>query len=291
MDEPPFDPMMEEALEAFRQGDYVRTVALTDQLVAIDADQPAVRALRARALLYSDAGEEALSEARRAAELDPRNDQVQLVLGLAAWRSGRLYLAQQSLESAIRLSDGKPGMLVDYAWFMASERGPRLAEDAALEAVGMNDRSSTAWAALGLAQFRLRRRQDAEASLNRALELDPDDPYAQSVMATLLHDRHDDGQAMALARLLEDTPGTEDIVGRLRRDVKQRQVAKMLVERGVTLPREIPPKRYARWVWRLLTIGLIVAFCVAVRPHTLAALGMCVVLPLFLYWCVQQMID
>lgn len=282
---------MEEALEALQQGNYVRTVALTDQLVAIDANQPAVRALRARALLYADAGEEALAEARQAAELDPQNDQVHLVLGLAAWRCGRLYLAQQSLESAIRLSDGKPGLLADYAWFMASERGPRLAEDAALEAVGMNDKSSTAWAALGLAQFRLRRRQDAEASLTRALELDPNDPYAQSVMATLLHDRHEDGQALALARLLEDTPGTEDLVRHLRREAKQRQVAKMLVERGVEQPREIPQRRYIRWVWRLLITGLLVALCVAVWPHTLAALGVCVVFPLFLYWCVRQMID
>jgi Tfp pilus assembly protein PilF len=283
--------MMEEALEALQRGDYVRTVALTDQLVAIDADQPHVRALRARALLYADAGEEALAEARRAVDLDPDDDQVHLILGLAAWRCGRLHLAQQSLENAIRRSGGKPGMLADYAWFMASERGPRLAEDAALEAVGMNDKSSTAWAALGLAQFRLRRRRDAEASLTRALELDPNDPYAQSVMANLLHDRHDDGQALALTRLLEDTPGTEELVGRLRREAKQRQVAKMLVERGVQLPRDVPQGRFARWVWSLLTAGVVLALCVAVWPHTLAALGICVLFPLALYWCLRQIID
>ena len=41
----------------------------------------------------------------------------------------------------------------------------------------------------------------------------------------------------------------------------------------------------------LLAAGLIVVLCVAVWPHTLAALGVCVVFPLLLYWCVRQMID
>ena len=56
--------------------------------------------------------------------------------------------------------------------------------------------------ALGLAQFRLHRRQEAEVSLTRALQLDPNDPYAQSVMAMLLQDQRQDSKAVALAVLL-----------------------------------------------------------------------------------------
>ena len=138
---------------------------------------PAAGAIRARVLLHSDAGEEALSESRRAAELAPRDGRVHLFLGLAAWRCERLTLGQQSLERAIELSGGNPGMLVDYAWFMAVERGPRLAEDAALEAVAANETSSTAWAALGLVQSRLHERDEAQKSLDRAMTLDPDDPF------------------------------------------------------------------------------------------------------------------
>jgi len=114
---------------------------------------------------------------------------------------------------------------------MASERGPRPAIEAATAAVRAAAHSSTAWAALGLAQFRLRRRREAEASLHKALKLDPNDPYAQSVMAALLQDKRQDSQAVALSRLLEETPGTEQIVADIRDEAKRRQFAKRMVER------------------------------------------------------------
>lgn len=231
MDQSEIRELTEEALWALRDEQNVRALAIADQLISAAPENAVARAIRAQALLKSDAGEEALNEARRAVELDPNSEHAHTMLGIAAWRSAKLTLAQQSLERAIELSGRKPGLLVDYAWFMASERGPLLAERAAAEAVRANGNSSTAWAALGLAQFRLHRHGEAEASLQRALKLDPNDPYAQSVMVTLLQEKRQDKKAVALAHLLEDTPGTEDIVANVHREAKDRQVARRLVEK------------------------------------------------------------
>jgi len=291
VDESQFDQLMEQARDALERGDHVRALAVTDQLVARAPDNPAACAIRARVLLHADAGEEALSESRRAAELAPQDARVHLFLGLAAWRCERLTLAQQSLERAIELSGGNPGMLVDYAWFMAVERGPRLAEDAALEAVAAAETSSTAWAALGLVQFRLHERDEAEKSLNRSLKLDSTDPYAQSVMIAFLHDRNQDSQAEALLDLLEDTPGTLDVVEKIRRDVTSRRLASLLVERGVDRLEPGNPRRYLDWGWLAATAALVAALCAIFRPVSLAGIFTCVIMPLSLYWLARRMMD
>lgn len=283
MDAAEIKELTEEALWALRDGDNLRAVALADQLIAAAPDDPVARAIRAHALLKSGAGEEALEEARRAVQLDPKSEHAHTILGIAAWRSSRLTLAQQSLERALELSGRKPGLLADYAWFMAAERGPRLAEDAAREAVRVNSTSSTAWAALGLAQFRLHRREDAEVSLRRALELDPNDPYAQSAMATLLQEKREDKKAVALAHLLEDVPGTEDFVQSILGEAKRRQVARKLVERKA-LPDAIYQVPLRPRFWLVLAVGLTAALWVLVQPHSCGAILPCVLVPLILVW-------
>ena len=150
MDPGRIEELSDQALDALRNGDHVRALAIADQLTAALPDNPVALAIRAQALLGTDAVAEALAEARRAVELDPQNQYAQRLLGLAAWRHERLTLAQSSLQRAVELSGRKPDLLAEYAWFMASERGPRLAEEAALEAVGADDGSSTAWAGLCL---------------------------------------------------------------------------------------------------------------------------------------------
>jgi len=294
MDRHQIEELTEEARDALEGGNYVRAVALADQVMAVVPDDPAACAIRAEALLRSDAGEEAFAEARRAVELAPENHHLHTVLGLAAWRSGRLTLAQQSLERAIELSGRRPGLLADYAWFMASERGPRLAERAANEAVCANYESSTAWAALGLAQFRLRRRRAAEASLKRALELDPNDPYAQSVMVTLLHDRRDDASAVALADLLTDMPGTEEFVQTIRDEAKKRQIEKKLIERrAVREPTYYDEPRRKFWFSLMLaavmTAGLL-ALAYA-QPNWSPALLVFAFTPLVLFWLLRRFLE
>lgn len=273
-----------EALEALDRGDHVRAIAITDQLASEAPDDPLIHVIRARALLMGGDPEEALEAGRQAVRLDPSSSKAHSLLGVAAWRLGRLTLAQQSFETAVRNSGEQAGPLVDFAWFMASERGPRLAEDAALEAVAAADRSSTAWAALGLSQLRLHRRDDAEQSLRRALELDPNDPYAQYAMTQLLHDRRDDSKAIALASILQETPGTKSIVEEIHREAKQRQVARKLVERGAYPSLERHDRPYRPWFWLLAAIVVIFVLLMTLQPTTPLAVFLCFFVPLLVFW-------
>ena len=54
-----FQDLCDDALTALRDADYVRAVALADQLVAAKPDDAVVRGIRAQALLGADAGEDA----------------------------------------------------------------------------------------------------------------------------------------------------------------------------------------------------------------------------------------
>ncbi|MFC1596492.1 tetratricopeptide repeat protein [Planctomycetota bacterium] len=294
MDQRYIEQLIEEALDALRSGDPVRAVAITDQLKAQVPDHPAASAIRAEALLKADVPEEAVAEGRQAVELNPQDHHVHTMLGLAAWRAGKLTLAQESLERAIELSGRAAGLLADYAWFMAAERGPRLAEEAANEAIVANHKSSTAWAALGLAQFRLRRRKRAEATLTRALQLDPNDPYAQSAMVTLLQDQRDDASAVALADLLTDTPGTEHLVEAVRTEAKKRQLEKKLVERGaMQTPADDAesPRKFglSLTLGAMMTAGLLALALTQPKPHPVLIVG--AFSPLVLFLLLRRLFD
>jgi Tfp pilus assembly protein PilF len=282
------EELSDQVLEALRRADHVRALAIADQLTAALPESPVVHAIRAQALLGTDASGEAVSEARRAVELDPRNQYAQRLLGLAAWRDERLTLAQSSLERAVELSGHKPQLLAEYAWFMASERGPRLAEEAAQEAVRADENSSTAWAALGLAQYRLHRRQEAQASLGRALELDPNDLYAQSAMVVLLQDQRQDTKAQALAHLLEDSPGTEEFVASIRAEAKRRQIDRMLLERKA-IPEEVSTESLRRrGFWLALAAATSAGMCVLIQPQGAIPLLLCLIVPLAILFCLRQ---
>jgi tetratricopeptide (TPR) repeat protein len=174
---------------------------------------------------------------------------------------------------------------------MAVERGARLAEDACLEAVAANETSSTAWAALGLVQSRLHEREQAEKSINRALELDPTDPYAQSVMIGFLHDHNQDSKALPLLELLEETPGTLDLVEKIRREILSRRMAQLLVERGLDRLQPGNPRRIVDWAWLAVVVALVVGICAVVRPTSLVGVFICVVMPLTIYWLARQLAD
>ena len=292
----PMDPLeirslIEEASESLRCGEDVRALAIADQLAAAVPDHPVVRAMRAQALLSSEDSEAALGEAQRAVELDGENPLAHLLLGLAAWRAAKHSLAQESLERAVRLSRRSPRYLAHYAWFMATERGPRLAEQAAREAVDADAQSSTAWAALGLAQYRLHQRQQSETSLRRALELNPNDIYAQAAMASLLQEQRKDAKALALADLLADSPGAEDFVASVREEAKKRRLAKMLVERNA-LPQ--PPEHHSRgryWIWVMAITVMCVALCLLLQPGTIGTVVLCVILPVVFMWYLRRAFD
>lgn len=286
MDESRIRELIDEAIDALNAGDYVRAVGIGDQLASIAPDSAVVPAIRAQALLGTDASEESFEEANRAVELAPRDHHARQLLAMAAWRTGRLRVAQDSYQRAIELSGHSPVLLAEFAWFMATERGPKLGEDAAREAIDADPHSATAWAALGQAQFRLHRRDDAEKSLSEALRLNPNDIYAQSAMITLLQDQHKDAKAEALAGLLEEHTGTEEMVAAVRREAKQRRVSRMLVERNTDPEDAVSERRSFAWIW-LLGGGTLVSmlmFIIDARLSYIAIATVVVLLILLRKW-------
>jgi len=291
MDRAEIQRLIDEALGALQRGEDIRAVAITDQLAAAVPDDAVVRAIRAQALLGGETAEEALAEARRAVELDPGSDYARRVLGLAAWREQRLTLAQESFERAMELSGRRGDVLAEYAWFMASQRGPRLAEQAARQAVEADETSSTAWAALGLTQYRLHRRKQAEESLRRALALDPNDLYAQSAMAVLLQEKGENAQAQALADLIEGTPGTEQFVAEVREEARRRQFERLLVERNLLVRRHETNLARRLATWLLVIAGIAAALYLFLQLRGPGAFIIVIVIPLLLLWYFRRILE
>lgn len=304
MDRSEIEKLFARAHDAMAEGDFVRTVAIADQLTAELPDDAAAWLLRAESLLASGAEEETLEAARRAVELnavelgivesnavelDAEAGQAHRILGLAAWRCERLTLAQQSLQRGLELSGHDPDLLAEFAWFMASERGPRLAEEAAREAVEANESSSTAWAALGLVEFRMHLREQAEASLRRALALNSGDVYALSAMAALLQEQGKDAEAEEYAARLADTPGTEQLVESIREEARQRKLEFLLIQRDVVPDPTLGlwPRRLA--IWLVLVSSLIAGVYLVFHPHGPGIVIILFIFPLLLFWCMRQL--
>ncbi len=291
MDSSEIERLTDEALDALRRGDDVLALAITDQLAIDLPDDPVVRAMRAQALLSGETAKEAFEEARLAVELDENNEYTQQLLALAAWRAERLSVAQKAFERAIKLSGGRPEILADYAWFMASRRGPKLAMEVTRAAVEADGDSSTAWAAMGLTEYRLRHRRQAETSLRRALKLDPNNLYAQSAMIALLQDQREDAKAEALAHLLEDVPGAEDLVESVHREATRRRVAGILVERNVIPESKKPSTVSPAVIWMILIGCISVALYIILKPYHVAVVILCILVPLLLLWVVTRLLD
>jgi Tfp pilus assembly protein PilF len=258
--------LIEQALAALRSGKYARAVAIADQLAVDMPEDPLVRSIRAQGLLHSNDPEAALAEAHKAVELDPTNAHTLALLGYAAWRAERPTLAQASFEAAIKYSGGDSFFLTEYAWFLANNRPPKAAETAARNAIEANDASSTAWAALGLAQFRMHRQADAETSLRRALSLNPNDIYAQSAMVALLQEQGKEVEAQALAGLLTDHVGAEDLATSLREESQERKIAAMLVERNIDLNTPVADSHLRHWLAMIAAAAIVGGFLYYLSP-------------------------
>lgn len=268
---------------------------ITDRLGDLVLQLAEACGIRAIALLQLNQNEAALEVSRRWTELEPASALAWSQLASAAWSAERLYLAQQAFEQAILLAPNDAELLAEFAWFMASARGPRLAEQAARKAIDADEKSPTAWAALGMAQWRLHRRKQARESLGQALKLDPNSARAQSAMMLLLEDQRDDRNALALARILEDTPGTEQIIEAVRRAAKQRQLVRRLAERQMPPPTQggqsSPLWSLLNW-YRVLAIGSLVVmtavvFCTAGSTWRWATLPAWILLIWFLVRCLR----
>jgi len=201
--------MANEAVAAIRQGNRMRALALLDQLATKYPSRASIHALRADALKSFGEFAKAHDEARIAVGLDPNTIPGHQVLADTAWDLGHLLEAQHAYERILEL-EVDAAMLAEahtkYAMFMAYERAPRLAIKAARNAIDLNPQDADAWAALGMAQFRNRKNDEAERSVNEAIKLNPQSLHSYWVLANMYKWLGKDDQAQALAKLMADLP-------------------------------------------------------------------------------------
>jgi cytochrome c-type biogenesis protein CcmH/NrfG len=244
-------------LAALDHKEFLRALSLADQWVTEDPTDPIAYSMRAYTLLNLQRSRDALEDARRAKELDGDDPTILSLFAQAAEAENRLSWAQKAWEEAIARSGGSPQILREYARFMVQHRGPKLALEAAERAQRSDPGNSVGWSLLAAAQLRMHQYQDAENSLRRALALNPNNTQAQSLMAKLLLLKGKQDQALALSHLLEDDAETKAIAEWIRREVKKRDLERILVERALDMTARRPdPGIFIR----LRLMGWIVAY-------------------------------
>jgi Tfp pilus assembly protein PilF len=281
--------VLERAQLALQSGNYEAALALTEEILEHAQVLPEIWEVRAQALSHLGRVQEAVEAARRYCSTRPEDSTAYWELATIAWRGGRLGLAQQAMEKALELTDRNPGLLAEYAWFMAFERGPRLAEAVAREAVSRAPESATAWAALGLALLRLHRIHEAEDALGRALRLDPNDPCAQCGMLFLLKEQRKNKSALALSMIMEDIPEAKPLASEVRREITRRLIAQKLVERGVELS---PSRTGVNWTRPIFwTLGAMVGIWQVFiwRAEDFGSVALCLGIPLVVAWLLDRL--
>lgn len=204
-----YQQMANEAVAAIRSGNRIRALSLLDQLATRYPSRASIHALRGDALKSFGEFAKAHDEARIAVGLDPNSIPGHQVLADTAWDLGHLLEAQNAYERLLEL-EVDPELLADartkYAMFMAYERAPRLAIKAARDAIDLAPKNPDAWAALGMAQFRDRKNEEAERSLNEAIKLNGESLHSYWVLANVYKWQGKDDKAQAIAKLMADLP-------------------------------------------------------------------------------------
>jgi len=255
---------MRTVLEALDRKEFLRALSLADQWVTEDPADPIAYSLRAYTLLSLQRSRDALEDARRAKELSPDDPTILSLFAQAAEAESRLGWAQEAWEKAIDQSGGSPQILREYARFMIQHRGPRLALDAAQLAQRSDPGNSVGWSLLAAAQLRMHQYQEAERSLRQALSLDPNNVQARTLMAKLLLLKGKQDQALALSQLLEDDAEAKPIAEWIRREVKKRDLERILVERALDMSARRPdPGVYIRFRLMWWIIAYIGALAIA----------------------------
>ncbi|MBK9033492.1 MAG: tetratricopeptide repeat protein [Myxococcales bacterium] len=256
----PVDAGHAEARARARRGELAP--ALIEYRAALDRHPDAV-ALRAELgfwLLASGDAAGARAELERAAALDPRDPWVQLNLGIAWSRTGKLAEAERCYRAALALRAGFGA--AELALGTVLRRQGKLAEAIAAlttaAASGGNSDRARALVALARAQLAAKHRPEAASAIERAIELAPADVDIRVAAgrAYLATGKQDDTQhAVELltraAELAPDVASVFSALGRAREKLGDRPGAEAAYTRAVRLD---PEHRYARR--RLLRLAL-----------------------------------
>ncbi len=214
------NPILQIAMKgqrALEEGRLVAALAAADQLVSENPHQSRFRWFRANVFYEMTELADAASEARKVVSLEPGFYPAHFMLAVCADQLNRRAEAQEHFEIALDLSNRNHDVLEEYALFMAAQRPAGEGERVARSAVEQLPRSPSAWTSLGIAQLRLDDVASAEASLQRALEIDPHHGPAKFVLGTLYVQTGRRKTAQALSELIEDDVLREELRDELAR--------------------------------------------------------------------------
>ncbi|HEX5131069.1 MAG TPA: tetratricopeptide repeat protein [Candidatus Krumholzibacteria bacterium] len=140
----------------------------------------------------------------RYVESRPGNPWGHYMLGLSAWKAGRLDEAETAFQQALALDTTHEKSYVNLARVLLDAGRPGEAYTAIDNALVLDDGSSAAWRVKGRVCHALGRTDEAVAAYRRAIAIDPDDAWSMNNLAFIYiqQERFDDALA-PLARAVE----------------------------------------------------------------------------------------
>jgi tetratricopeptide (TPR) repeat protein len=140
---------------------------------------------------------DALGACQAALEAAPENADIWANLGRMMHEQGQSARGAELLERAVQLDPGKPEHWYNLGLAASGAGQPERAEEALQRATDLSPRWAMAWAVLGQVQL-ARDAVAAEASLRKALEIDPKSAFARHTMVIAMRrlDRPEDGLSL-----------------------------------------------------------------------------------------------
>lgn len=183
------------------------------QDIVTDSDEPEVRR-RARlrlelAATYFEQGQTtvALDELKQALALDPNFADAYNLRGLVYMRLNDARMSEDSFRRAMALNARDGNVLHNYGWMLCQQKRYGEAAQVLEQAVGMpqyRDKAKSLMA-LGLCQDRAGQKPEAEKSLLRSYELDPDNPVVAYNLSSLSLGRGDLVRAQFYVRQINNS--------------------------------------------------------------------------------------
>ena len=236
---------------------HTMSQAEVDRLTQPEPDSVRQRAIRritlASAYFAQEQMDAAMQETRAALQIDPDFAQAYSLLGLIHQRNNAMDLAQQSFETAIRLTarvatsgDEKGAVLHNYGWFLCQQGKYASAQyqfAMAISQPGYRQLGQT-WLVNGVCQVRAKQPVQARNSFEKALGFAPNDPTARFELALL---DWQDGNAAQARRMLGDINTSQQatpaslwlgvLVARaLKLDIEMNTLGERLVQRFANAP-------------------------------------------------------
>ena len=236
---------------------HTMSQAEVDRLTQPEPDSVRQRAIRritlASAYFAQEQMDAAMQETRAALQIDPDFAQAYSLLGLIHQRNNAMDLAQQSFETAIRLTarvatsgDEKGAVLHNYGWFLCQQGKYASAQyqfAMAISQSGYHQLGQT-WLVNGVCQVRAKQPVQARNSFEKALGFAPNDPTARFELALL---DWQDGNAAQARRMLGDINTSQQatpaslwlgvLVARaLKLDTEMNTLGERLVQRFANAP-------------------------------------------------------